>query len=136
MGNQWIPNGQKDKYYFDLCRSVLVNGIYFNEWSMTIKRQLEIMKDINFESGIHKIDPIFQLRDFRIKVDIDPGQSSEEEKAWWTGMYYTSIASGISIKDGADNFVNTTITPVYGDKMISIISVNCTTINQEFNPKD
>lgn len=56
---EFTPHGADDKFYFDKCESVNVEGIYFNVWSMSIKRQLEIMTSAEFESGIDKKDPIF-----------------------------------------------------------------------------
>lgn len=92
--------------------------MWFNIWSMSIDRQLEIMKSPAFESGINKVDPIFQMRDLRIMYDHAtsdvhgaPGSVGED----WNGI--------VSHAD-------------YPAGMVSIISVNCTTINQEFNPND
>lgn len=78
------------------------------------------MNSFGFESGIYKKDPIFQMRDYRIMSD---AKNVKDEQAQWWGM---------NIDDGDPD------TPPfeYVDSMIAIISVNCTTINMEFNPND
>lgn len=58
-----------ERFFFDKCEVQFVEGIWFNVWSMSIERQLEIMGSKAFESGINKVDPIFQMRDFRIMYD-------------------------------------------------------------------
>lgn len=71
------------------------------------------MESFGFESGINKKDPIFKLRDYRIMSDAE--HATEEQGGWWMNNIYGSQ---------------------YLDYMIGIISVNCTTINMEFNPND
>lgn len=80
---------------------------------MSIKRQLEIMESVEFENGIDKKDPIFQMKDMRLSVDQET--SEQEQLDWWSEL--------VSVED-------------YNDALIAVLSVNCTTINQEFNPND
>ena len=84
---------------------------------MSIERQLEIMGSKAFESGINKVDPIFQMRDFRLMYDY---RTSDVNGAGSVGADWDEVLSH----------------PVYPNNMITIISVNCTTINKEFNPND
>lgn len=56
---KFAPNGDEDKYFFDTCKAVQIAGVWFNEYSMSIKKQLEIMTNSRFESGINSPDPIF-----------------------------------------------------------------------------
>lgn len=56
---EFAPDGSKDKFLFDKCEAEFIEGLWFNVWSMSIKRQLEIMTSEDFESGTKKKDPIF-----------------------------------------------------------------------------
>ena len=94
-----------------------MEGLWFNVWSMSIDRQLEIMTSKAFESGINKKDPIFQMKDFRIMYD---WETSDVHDAGSVGEDWGGIVSHDEYPAG----------------MITVISVNCTTINQEFNPND
>ena len=67
------------------------------------------MQSASFESGINIPDPIFQKSDFRIMFDFE---KSDMEEMNFNGQYIAS----------------------YYETYIALISINCTTINQEFNP--
>lgn len=41
---------------------------------MSIKRQLEVMESVEFENGIDKKDPIFQMKDMRLSVDVETSE--------------------------------------------------------------
>ena len=114
IGSQDLLTSQfgKDKFYFDQCRVEKVGGIYFNVWSFSMGKQFEIMKNKKFKLDEDK-DPMFQMQEYRIMYDpykSDVTKSNSPGKYWEYFLYY------------------------YPNNMISVVSVNCTTINMEFKP--
>lgn len=38
LTNEFAPNGDADKYYFDKCEAVEIEGMWFNVWSFSIEK--------------------------------------------------------------------------------------------------